>query len=450
MERSRKNEGIFTALGAATGLGNALRFPSLCALYGGAFLFAYAACLALVCYPLLCAELHLGKRYAQSFDNALGMCAPKFKWLAYCAAANCAIIALYYGVISAKLGGAFLHIAVTGGVGDISGISLLAVGALSITAVFLILHGAPNRLARTGKVAVISSLSLLAALLIAVFIKGGNAFAVFEFALSDFLRGGLWADALGQSLLALSLAGGVMPTFAHSLGRNFSVALTAIKIIAANLIGCLLAALSTLAFALPVPEGGGVIVALELYPRIIATCFENAVAFRIFGMLFFLSLWLVSVQSACSLFSPALSLAPRKFRLLATASACFLAIILLPLFAANGGAAMLAVDRMACSVSAVIIAFIEAKIFSRPVYMCRRTQDLDKFTNISLRFFCPVACGALALFSACSARFSCYPPYASACAFASLVFIFSLPAVRLACIKISARSKYKIICHIKS
>lgn len=431
MAKGKRNDGIFTALGAATGLGNALRFPSLCALYGGAFVIAYALCLAFVCYPLMCAELYLGKRYAQSFDKALGQCAPKLRWLAYCAAANCAIIALYYAVISAKLGGAFAHFAAVGSAGDTKGFALFTLGALSVAAVWFILRGAPARLARTGKAAVISSLGLFAALFVAVLARGGNALALFDFEFSDFARGSLWADALGQSLLALSLAGGVMPTFARSFDGDFSLTGTALKIIAANLTGSMLAAVATLGFCLPVPEGGGVIVALELYPRVIAAAFQSAAAFRIFATLFFAALWLVSIQSACSLFSPAISLFKEDKQNRAIGCVCLLALAAFPLFAANGGAAMLAVDRMACSVNAVVIAFFEAVIFVAPDCLRPLKLECGSFVSALLRCFCPVACGALALFSACAARFSCFPPYAAACATAALVLVFAPPSVKL-------------------
>ena len=432
MARGKQSHSIFTALGAATGLGNALRFPSLCALYGGGFVVAYIVCLALVCFPLLCAELYIGKRYAQSFQKSLSECSPRMSPLAYCAAINCAVIALYYGVISAKIGGAFACLAAIGGVADLSGHWLIAVGALSLFFAWLILRGKPSVMANTGRVAVLSSLSLFAVLCIAVIARGGNALAIFCFAFSDLMHGGLWADALGQSLLALSLAGGVMPTFARSFKEGFAVAPTSAKIIAANLSGCILAAVAALSLSLPVPGEGGVTLALGLYPQVIAAAFSNPVLFRIFSALFFASLWLVAIQSTCSLFSPVISCAEENHRKLAITFCCVLSLALIPLFAANGGAAMQAADRMACSVNAVIIAFLEAVIFLYPRNMPQLKGEIGVFPSLLLRSVCPLACGALALFSACGARFSSFPSYAVACAIISLALVFSPFAVRFA------------------
>ena len=61
VKKFKDDNGIFAAVGAATGLGNAFRFPALCVSYGAAFIFAYAVALAVVCFPLLCAELEFGR-----------------------------------------------------------------------------------------------------------------------------------------------------------------------------------------------------------------------------------------------------------------------------------------------------------------------------------------------------------------------------------------------------
>ena len=432
MANGKKANGIFTALGAATGLGNALRYPSLCFCYGGGFTFAYVLSLIFVCFPLLCGELYLGKRYAQSYDKALQSFSPKLSFLAYCAAINSAVIALYYGVISAKLGGAFFTLTAGGAAGDTAGRALLGAGALSVCAVWFILRSKRKLMAKTGAVAVFGSLGLLAVLAVAVLIKGGSLASVFRFDLTSLIHGGLWADALGQSLLALSLAGGVMPTFARSFGSDFSVPKSAAKIIGANLAGCLLGAVAVLAQPAAVPQSGGVIVALTLYPQVIASAFNNAVIRRLFGTLFFAVLWLVSIQSACSLFSPVAGLVSEGKRTTAVTGLCLLSLLLLPIFGAGKCVVMNAVDRMACSVNAVIIAFCEALAFTSSGSSSALKRDCGVITAVLLKVFCPLACGALALFAACGARFSSFPPYATVCALIALSCVFAPAIVRIA------------------
>ena len=54
---------ILASIGAAVGLGNALRFPGLCAKYGGgAFLLIYSVALVVLGVPLLNAEIALGRK----------------------------------------------------------------------------------------------------------------------------------------------------------------------------------------------------------------------------------------------------------------------------------------------------------------------------------------------------------------------------------------------------
>lgn len=427
MAKSEKPNGIFSAIGAATGLGNALRFPSLCFCYGGAFVFAYVLSLVLVCFPLLSAELQLGKLYDTPLNKTLKRCAPKLSWIAYSAAINSAVIAIYYCVICAKLGGAFFAFTSSGEAGDAGGLSFYAAGALSVVAVWFIMRGKPSRIARSGALSVIGSLSVFALLAVAVLAKGAGFVGAFGFRFADLRSGGLWADALGQSLLALSLAGGVMPTFARSFDKHFSAPKTAAKIIAFNLAGCLLSAVAALGLSVPVPQGGGVTVALTLYPQVIASAVANPVLRRMFGTAFFAFLWLVSIQSACSLLSPAMGLIESKRHNFAIALSCA-SLTLLPVLAAKDCAAMFALDRMACSVNAVIIAFFEAFIFNYPRNMSRLTGDLSKIVTILLKLFCPIACGALALFSLCGARFSCFPLYAVAIALSALIAVF-MPAI---------------------
>ena len=64
---------ILSSIGAAVGLGNALRFPGLCAKYGGgAFLLIYFAALIILGIPLLNAEIALGRRYGGGSPRCMG------------------------------------------------------------------------------------------------------------------------------------------------------------------------------------------------------------------------------------------------------------------------------------------------------------------------------------------------------------------------------------------
>ena len=54
---------ILACVGAAVGLGDSLRFPGLCAKYGGGtFMFIYIIALLLIGIPVLNAEIALGRK----------------------------------------------------------------------------------------------------------------------------------------------------------------------------------------------------------------------------------------------------------------------------------------------------------------------------------------------------------------------------------------------------
>ncbi len=396
----KKKSGIFAAVGAATGLGNAFRFPALCVSYGAAFIVAYAVALCAVCFPLLCAELGFGRR------AATGKRAEIWRAVMRAAAVNSAVIALYYAVIAAKLGSASVSFAVFGNAGYTNGAAAFAALAAVIICVFILLKRGAKALFYSGKASVILSLAAFACLAAAGVFRGG----IFSsFSLSALCGGAIWSDALGQALLALSLAAGVMPSFAKTLPQSFSVPRTAFKIIAANFAGCMLAMCATLPFVSVFPSTVGVNCALEVYPQVIFALFKNAWSARLVGAALFLVLTLVAVHSLCSLALPLVSAARIKF-VFAPLAFCLSAAALYPLFSAHNLQILSSCDRMACSVNAVAIAFAECLFFAS-------RRDIKGVNALFIRFLCPAACGFLAVFSLCSARFSCFSPLASACAF---------------------------------
>ncbi len=419
--RSAKAEkssgGIFSALSAATGLGNALRFPSLFALYGGAFPIAYLICLIFVCYPLLCAELRFGKGGVRGWSM-----------FAVCAAINCALIALCYGKVCASTFSMLLSLTLGVSAAPASGLALFACGGVALACAAFVLFGGQRRVARFGKISVMSALSAFSLVACVSLIRGLASFPPVE--LSAFARGAMWADCLGQCLLSLSLAGGVMPTFAKGLDGNFSVTKTAAKIIAANVAGCALSSVCAFSGGFSQSDlltaGGGVTLALGLYPRAISLVFRGGVAARLISVLFFSAVFTVSVQSACCLFSPAISLPPEKRRPLAIAALIALSLCLIPLLEAWNGAVFAAADRTACSVNAVILAFWECIIALSP-HNRGMMKECGKAVRALLAAICLPACGALALLGVSAARFFPSPPAVAAAA-ACVTAVFYLPA----------------------
>lgn len=382
-EKKLKKSNLFAALGAATGLGNAFRFPHLVSIYGYSFFIAYTVALALVCFPVLAAELDCSRRGGL----------PVF--IQRAAAVNSLIIALFYVLISSKLTSSAVSFALFNRADGKWYFTVIAVLALCF---FLLKRG---RLAASGRVSVVCFFGLF----IYLAVRGGLKISL---PFGNILSGSLWVDALGQSLLSLSLAAGVMPAFAKTLEKNFSASLTAAKIIFVNLAGCVLSALGTLPYA----EGGesaGLSYAFTVYPRIVSAVSKTAFTARLTGFLIYGALGAVAVHSTCSLANPAVSqlkLPPAMF--------CVTAAVLCPLFAYGGGEVMSACDKMTCSVVAVCIALGECVCFA------------FSEKRVLKRIYIGVICLILAVFcvlSLCSVRFSCYALPSAVCAFLCLLSI---------------------------
>lgn len=352
-KKTKTKNGIFAAVGAATGLGNAFRFPALCLNYGAAFIIAYAVALAAVCYPLLVAELNFGRRKTDPKSAKI------WTYILRAAAANSTLIALYYGVIAAKLGSAGISFALFCSPQTNSPFLFTAALFAVLGAAYALIKGAPRTLSVSGKVSVLLSFALFCTLAAAGLVQGG-AFSSFDFARLEGYE--IWLDALGQALLALSLAAGVMPTYAKSLPQGSSTAVAALEIVVANFAFCMLAMLSILPFSVTFSRTVGVTSGINAYSQVIFALFSGGTVARVFGFLLFAVLTVVAVHSLSSLALPAVTLAAGKVKR-ASLVFCIISACLAPLFVLDGMTYLAVCDKIACSYNAVIIAAAEAAFF---------------------------------------------------------------------------------------
>ena len=429
MIRAKKG-GIFAAVGAATGLGNAFRFPALCAKYGLVFIFAYALCLALIGYPLLCAELNYGRNARRNKGgNALAI-------IMRAAAANSAVIALYYGVIACKLGGACANYAISANV-DTYGYMPYLTAFIIFPAVYFILQSGGSALNISGKISVCSSLALFVFLALKGLLKG-----VFSPDLTSLLCGELWVEAVGQTLLSLSLAAGVMPTFAQTL-QGGSAYTAALKITGANFIGCVAAALSVCPFIDGAEFEGGIACAFTVYPQVISAAAASWVGRRILGVCVYGALTAVGVHSLCSLATPLLS----RLKSVKSSAAkktvfkfnlpvfifCALSALFAPVLEINGGEGLSCCDRVACCVTAVSVALAECLLFAY-------RGGGNAILCFLIKFICPAVCGVAAVLSICSARFSGFGALSLCLGFFSFAFPVSFALTPL-CSRLKKRIK---------
>ena len=408
VKRARTGGDIFSAIGAATGLGNAMRFPGLCARYGASFLIVYALCLAAVCLPLLAAEMSLGAKFRAPLSGCVKKLAPRLGFLAWAAVANAAFTGVYYGGVMLQTGNSALEVAGSGG----SFAQSAVLSAIVWAAAYLLLKGGSSRLSRSGRLSL--GCFMLAILPVAVFGLGNLRL---NFNLSAFISGAVWTDALCQAMLSLSLAAGVMPAFAADMAEGTDPSASALKIVCVNLAVCILSCIAVMPYGVMGGNGDGLSASGELFPHILAEVYGDGFFGRICRFAAFAALTAVAVQSACSLIFPI-----AREEGAAVPWICAVGFLLSPIMAAEGSELVGACDFVACTIAAPIIAAFECVLFARTYASFMRGGIAAFF----LKFVCPIACALAAAASLSGARaavFGGVQPIVAACALAAVMAI---------------------------
>lgn len=410
MKCTKRHRAFFlTALGAAMGLGNCLRFPGLCAHYGGgAFVLAYFIALAGFGVPVLCAELKLGRSesgFPVSFGDLTadvgkgrkgkGIFSRFAVGVGWAQCANSAFVGVYYAAVVAyiaRMAIAIFPLSLAGGEGasDLLFGKILRAGGASFwfspsvgillaaawAAFFFFLCGGRERLAKAARVTVVVPVLFFCVVSARGLTYENSSAALTALFLPDFSAlndGGLWANAFCQALFSLSLAAGIMPSFAKMMPGDGSPLGNAAAIAAANFLGCILSsvALFTSLYGCGLQDkinASGIITAFCVYPSALVGMFPRPVVSGIFGILFYASLLLTALQSSLSLLQAfALPLAARVGRPCKAVAARICAVGLvcsLPLCTNFAPTVLSFCDRLANGVNLLALAVCECAIFA--------------------------------------------------------------------------------------
>ena len=322
---------ILASVGAAVGLGNALRFPGLCAKYGGGtFLFIYIVALLLLGIPLLNAEIALGRKVGGGAPRCMKSLFKGGENLGWAQCANSLITSVIYAGLAGWIlteaitiapycisgGGSvknyfFEDVLKAGGDGVISGISPLVCLATGLVwaLMFFCLKGGAKTLSGAAKFTVFIPVALLSVIAVRGLFYGNSAEALSALFLPDFSNISspeLWINALGQVFFSLSLAVGIMPAYGGYLPEKCNIFPASLVIAAADALVSVLAsvALFTTVYGCGLQDSisqSGIITAFSVYPAAIAGLFRNRVICGIVGVLFYFSLSLMAIQSGVSM-----------------------------------------------------------------------------------------------------------------------------------------------------
>lgn len=316
---------IFAAAGSAIGLGNIWRFPySAGENGGGAFVLIYLVFVALICVPVLFAELAVGRKTQRNPVGAFKALIPNswWPWVGGLGVLTGFGILAFYSVIAGWTA-AYLSRAVSGTFAsalsasesealfaDLIGNPLMAIG---LTALFIVLTvlvvrgGVSGGIERATKILMPLLFLILVVLAIrSVTLPGGGEGLRYLF-MPDFskITGRVIMGALGQALFSLSLGMGAMITYGsyfrkednlHSAGISVAIFDTLIAILAGIII------FPALFSAGVQPDAGPGLVFVVL-----PTIFGSLPAGSIFSIAFYLLLSIAALTSTISLLEVAVS-----------------------------------------------------------------------------------------------------------------------------------------------
>jgi len=468
---------ILAAIGSAIGLGNIWRFPYICFKYGGgAFLIPYLVALFTAGIPIMLLEFGIGHKMRGAAPSAIGKLKKNWEWLGWFALLVAFMITCYYAVIMAwcvnfigfsislKWGSDpsnfFFNefLSLTDGHKQIGSMKTLIVFGLIISWVAII--ASIWRGAKTvGKVVyltvVVPWLLLIMFLIRGVTLPG--AFAGLSYYLTpNFSALGnleVWAAAYTQVFFSLSVGFGVMIAYASFLPKKSDLINNAFIISLADagtaFIGGLVV-FSTLGYyALQTGQDisqvvkAGPSLAFVTYPTIISMF---PFAKSLFGILFFLMLFTLGIDSAFSLVESTVAGLVDKYNFPRAKTLISIAIIsiLIGLFYCTGSGLLWLdiVDHFMNQFGLVTVALFEVIFIGWVIkpevirnYMNERSEfSIGKWWDILIRYILPVI-RTILLFSWMAERitgsYEGYPRWAEFVAGWLLVLLIPLIAIIL-------------------
>lgn len=430
---------ILASIGAAVGLGNALRFPGLCARYGGgAYMLVYLIALLTLGIPLLNAEIALGRKYRSGAPDCMERLRKGGGKLGWSAGVNSVftaiiyaglagwIISMVFGIIPLSLKAPALDEGDTANyffneiinarpdysISSISFSVLFAIAAAWVL-IFICLKGGAKGISKAAQFTVIIPIVLFAAMAVRGLFYPNSGVALAALFTPDFsclLNPRMWLSALGQVFFSLSVAVGIMPAYGSYLPEGTGIFSCSLYIAAADFLVSLLS--SVVLFTTLYGCGlsafigeSGIVTAFKVYPVAITKLFgNNTVLNGVVGVLFYLSLAMMAVQAAVSMleaFINPFTAHTGKSRVKLSAIVCVSGLVLGVFFATDAAVTAVNIsDKFVNFYNVLILAIAECLIIGTSGQTKTLADEINKFTGklkmpkklfeISVKFISPI------------------------------------------------------------
>jgi NSS family neurotransmitter:Na+ symporter len=240
---------IFAATGAAVGIGNIWRFPSVVGRNGGgAYLIPFLIAVFVFAVPLMILEINSGRQTRADIVTTFHDVRPRFRIFGWFIVAIVILILSYYLVITGWIL-AFLGAAITGSDISLAGFTATYAPLLSFTVSLGIVAAVLSFGVREG----IERLTTVLMPLVFVILLGMAAFSVtlsgFSAGMAFFLTPDLsvladplmWSAAFGQAFFSLSAGMGILITYGSYVGEEMDVPEAAAIIAVADVVVAILA-----------------------------------------------------------------------------------------------------------------------------------------------------------------------------------------------------------------
>lgn len=310
---------ILAAAGSAVGLGNIWRFPYQAGTSGGAiFVFFYLVFVVLLAFPVMVAEVTIGRHTKRNPVGAFKAVRPRTPWFlvgGLGVLTGLAILSYYSVVAGWTLGylvktfmGQFQHLGSSGETKSIFGQyvgsplwSLVGVGLFLVMTMSIIACGVQKGIERISKIFMPLMILLLVLLVVRSVTLPGSGDGIDFYLYPDFseVTTQTIVSALGQSFFSLSLGMGAMITYGSYLSSKSRVFASSAWICLADTSIALLSGLAIFpalfAFGLEPGQGAGLVFI------VIPNIFGKLPFGQLFGLIFFLLLVLAALTSTISL-----------------------------------------------------------------------------------------------------------------------------------------------------
>ncbi len=431
---------ILAAIGSAVGLGNAWRFPGLAAKHGGGtFLLVYLVALFVIGIPLLMMEISIARKFRKGAIESMRGINKKCEFIGWAATSNAFVIVTYYSIVFAwvimMVAYALKFAGMTGDAAaasnvfaeatkttwDVTGYSIpipvLISAIIAWGAIYYCIRNGAQSVGKVVKYTVflpVIFLLLMAAKGVTMDGAAEGLKMLFTPKLEALKSSGLWIDAIGQVFYSLSIMMAIMFAYGSYLDDNSNIAVDGIIIALSDAAVSILSGIvmfSTMGGVgmLDSISDSGIATAFIIYPSAIVNLTNVGWFNAAFGVVFYLMLVTLAIDSAFSIIEGVSASIADKFHLnprKVTKVACAIAAVISLLYTTRAGLAWLdIVDHWTNMFNLILIGVLECFaigwLFDTKKVVKEINRNTKKFKIpsfwilASIKFVAPISLAAL-------------------------------------------------------